>query len=217
MTAPFFVDVERGDPLMRELGYAPEPELMNVRAGASLVLHGYQVPHGQIGKVRQQLSAAGIIFHRPKAAFRLGGALEPWGARWIAHVVGSFLDVAGTATARATFYNTLTQLQEAEESIHETLFCLDRGLYAAFLALPGVTDHSRQLGLLRLLSQRREPEASAYLDERQERELARRLTTGLPPPRMLKLFDMLGEARVNNAQTGRLILRSILAHPRLEL
>jgi hypothetical protein len=217
MSAPFFVDVKRGAPFMRELGYAPEPELMNIRAGGDLVLHGYQIPRGQVGRVRQSLAAAGVIFHRPKALTLLGGELKPWEARWVAHVVGSFLDVAGTASARATFYNTLTELEEAESRIHETLFHLDRGLYAAFLALPGVTDHSRQVGLLRLLSRRREPGGFAYLDERDERELLRRLTAGLPPPRMLKLFGMLRAARVNNARTRRLILRSILAHRRLEL
>jgi hypothetical protein len=217
MTAPFFVDVKRGAPFMRELGYAPAPELMNVRAGADLVLHGYQIPQGKVGKVRQGLSAAGVIFHRPKAFALAGGELKPWEARWIAHVVGAFIDIAGTATARATFYNTLTELQEAESRIHEALFDLDRGLYAAFLALPGVTDHSRQLGLLRLLSRQRQPGVSAYLDERDEAELLRRLLAGLPPPRMLKFFGMLCEARVNNASTRRLILRSILGGRRLEL
>jgi len=214
---PFFVDVDRGDPLMRELGYLPKPELMSVRVGTDLILHGYRVPQGHIRKVRKQLSAAGAIFHRPKSTLFLKDELDPWETRWLAYVVGSFLDVAGTAAARATFYNTMEELEAAEEMVHQNLFGLDRGLYAAFLALFGVTDHTRQLGILRLLSSTEGRGESAFLGEREESELIARLVAGLPPPRMLKLFGMVRQARVNNARTRRLILHTILREPRLEL
>jgi hypothetical protein len=214
---PFFVEVERGDPLMRELGYVPEPELSSIRIGTDIVLNGYQVPRGQIRKVRQQLSAAGVIFHRPKTTLSLADQLAPWESRWIAYLVGSFLDVAGTATARATFYNTLEELSEAEEEVHQSLFDLDRGLYAALLALPGVTDRTRQLGIRRLLGQPEGRGESAFLDDPGESELVEKLLVGFPPPRMLKFFGMVRESRINNARTRRLILRSILAAPRLEL
>jgi hypothetical protein len=217
MNAPFFVEGERGEPLMRELGFMPEPELMNVRAAGGLVLHGYQVPRGQIRRTRMELSHAGLIFHRPKVAGLLGSAVKPWEARWIAHVLGSFLDVAGTATARATFYDSLEDQEAAEYRIHERMFELDRGLYAAFLALPGVSDHTRQVGVLRLLSHPRGGGASRFVDEEEERRLVARVVGSLPTPRMLKLFLMLRQARVNNGRTRRLILRSILGSRQLEL
>jgi len=214
---PFFVEIGRGGLLMRELGYAPEPELMSVRVAANLVLHGYHVPQGQVRKVRKQLSAAGVIFHRPKSTLRLNGDLKPWETRWLSYVVGSFLEVAGTAVGRATFYNTLEELEGAEERVHQSLFGLDRGLYAALLALPGVTDHTRQIGLLRLLGRTEGRGDSAYLGEREEGELVEWLVGSLAPPRRFKFFGMVRQARVNNARTRRLILRTILPAPRLEL
>ncbi|MEK6234343.1 MAG: hypothetical protein N2C14_06505 [Planctomycetales bacterium] len=64
---------------------------------------------------------------------------------------GEFLDTAATATSRATFYNTLAEQEAAVESVHGELFEMDRGVYLAALMLPGLTDFSRQIGVVRLL------------------------------------------------------------------
>ena len=61
-----------------------------------------------------------------------------------------FLDSAGTATNRATHYNTKEEQQAAVNKIHQDLFDIDRGFYAMCLLLP-VTDYTRQLGLGKLL------------------------------------------------------------------
>ncbi len=136
------------------------------------------------------------------------GHLTEGQRRALPAVFGSFLDAAVTATARATYYNTREEQERAVLAAHEALFAVDRGIYAATLLLPGATDYARQLGVRRLLSIVRDGEAVLSLDL--ESEVLRRLVTGLPPQRMLKLFGQLREARVNNARTRKLILRSLL-------
>lgn len=125
-----------------------------------------------------------------------------------------FIDTAATATSRATYYNTRAEQEVAVESVHRELFEMDRGVYAAALMLPGLTDFSRQIGLIRLL---RTPQRSdEWLSATQEMTLVRGLLSALPPQRMLKMFGMLRRDRVNNARTRRMILSTVLGADNLE-
>jgi hypothetical protein len=126
---------------------------------------------------------------------------------------GEFLDTAVTATARATFYNTRAEQEAAVETVHRDLFALERGIYTAALLLPGVTDFSRQMGVVRLL---RTAQADGLLSPEQEGAALRGLLRLLPPQRMLKMFGMLRAERVNNARTRRLMLSSLLGADNLE-
>lgn len=138
-------------------------------------------------------------------------------------VVCSFLDVATTAFGRATHYNTRQEQQAAELAIHTELLQLNRSLYAVMMALPGVTDRSVQVGLKNLLATSWSA-TDAFLNANQERELLNLLIQALPAPRMLKLIDalrvgneQLGIRKANNARTRKLILRTLLGSPRLQL
>ncbi len=127
---------------------------------------------------------------------------------------GEFLDIAATATARATFYNTRAEQQAATEAVHRDLFEMDRGVYAAALMLPGLTDFSRQSGAVRLL--RAGQSRDGWMNPWQEAALLRSLLQTLPPQRMLKMFGVLRSQRVNNARTRRLILSTVLGADKLE-
>ena len=127
---------------------------------------------------------------------------------------GQFLDTAATATSRATYYNTRAEQEAAIESVHGELFELDRGVYAASLMLPGLTDFSRQIGAVRLL--RSAQTSDGWLTTPQEAAIMRGLLRALPPQRMLKMFGMLRKKRVNNSRTRRLILSTVLGADNLE-
>lgn len=131
----------------------------------------------------------------------------------------SFMDTVGTSTGRATFYNSKEEQRAAVEKVHQELFGIERGIYAASLLLPGVNDFSRQVGFARLLDNPR-GEVQAVLTAEQEAKVLTFLCGKLPPQRLLKLFLTFrggnGGKRVNNARTRKLILRSILDNPRLE-
>lgn len=134
--------------------------------------------------------------------------------REVGQKFSAFLDVAGTATGRATFYNTKEEQKNAAVKVHADLFGIDRGIYGMTLLLPGVTDFARQTGLGMLLDQPyQEPSA---LTAEQESKLIAYLVRQLPPQRMLKMFGEFRANKVNNARTRKLILRSILNSPRLE-
>lgn len=126
---------------------------------------------------------------------------------------GSFLDVASTATSRATHYNTKEEQEAATLERHRQLFELDRGIYGLSLLLP-VMDYARQLGIAFFLKNARKGEA--VLDEAQEGILLAHLVQELPPQRMLKMFGELRKNRINNARTRKLILRSLLSSKHLE-
>src|SRR6185369_2781064 len=70
-------------------------------------------------------------------------------------IVVSFLDTATTSLGRATHYNSREEQQRAELLQHDALLWLDRDLYAVLLALPGVTDRARQVGIKNLLGSAR--------------------------------------------------------------
>lgn len=138
-------------------------------------------------------------------------------------IVASFLDAAATSMGRSTHYNTREEQQKAELSVHEALLELDRDLYALLLAMPGVTDRARQVGIKNLLAGPR-GERARILDAALERRLIERLIDELPPQRALKLFEALragsadeGIRKANNARTRKLILRTILSSRRLDL
>lgn len=125
----------------------------------------------------------------------------------------AFVDAAGTATARATYYNTRQEQQRANEAIHAALFDVDRGVYTASLLLPGVTDYTRQTGVVTLLTWQHD--GPSMLSPEEEGEVVSRVCQELPPQRMLKMFETIRKATVNNSRTRKLILRSILGSERL--
>lgn len=143
-------------------------------------------------------------------------------AKIAGEIVTAFLDTATTSFGRATHYNTRDEQQAAELKTHEALFSLERDLYLAFMALPGVTDRARQIGLKKLLGSSRG--GDAFLTGEDERAVLYHLIQNLPPQRMLKLLDALrvgndklGIPKANNARTRKLILRTLLSSRRLQL
>jgi hypothetical protein len=138
-------------------------------------------------------------------------------------IVVSFLDAAATSLGRATHHESRAEQQQAELLAHDALLWLDRDLYAVLLALQGVTDRARQVGIKNLLSTPRDG-GRGLLDDAAERRLIARLADSLPPQRVLKLFEGLrvgsvedGLRKANNARTRKLILRTVLGSARLEL
>ena len=138
--------------------------------------------------------------------------------------VCSFLDIATTAMGRATHYNTRQEQQVAELAAHDALLTVSRDLYTALLALPGLTDRSMQMGMKKLLSTARNGVPAEFLAPGQERAMLYHLIQALPPHRMLKMIEglrvgseELGLKKANNARTRKLILRTLLSSPRLQL
>lgn len=136
--------------------------------------------------------------------------------------VCSFLDTATTSLGRATHYESREKQQEAELKAHADMLRFDRDLYALFLALPGLTDRSGQLGLKNLLGTPRNGQ-STLLTAEMEGLVLQNLVDALPPHRVLKIFDAFrygdkdaGIRKANNARTRKLILRTILDDNRLE-
>lgn len=127
---------------------------------------------------------------------------------------GAFMDTAATATSRATFYNTRAEQEAAIALVHRELFEMERGVYTAALMLPGLTDFSRQTGIVRLLSTPQSFEG--WMSAKQEGAAICKLSQMLPTQRMLKMFGTLRKERINNARTRRLILSSILNADKLE-
>lgn len=125
----------------------------------------------------------------------------------------SYLDVATTATGRGTFYNTKEEQEAAEAAVHEAVWGLNRGLYSLMALLPGASDRTIQKSAQRLLDNPRTEEEGSILSAEQEGKLLAMLVSSLPPHRMVNMFVSFAEARVNNARTRKLILRSILGDP----
>jgi hypothetical protein len=138
-------------------------------------------------------------------------------------IVASFLDAATTSFGRATHDNTREEQQRAELLAHDALLFLDRDLYALLLAMPGVTDRARQVGLKNLLGTPR-VDGPRRLAVDLERRVLAHLAGELPPQRLIKLFEALrfgapeeGIRKANNARTRKLVLRTLFASERLEL
>jgi len=98
--------------------------------------------------------------------------------------VRGFLDIAVAAGGRATFYNTAAEQLAVEASAHARMLELNRAVYAAILAGPGVTDRARQVGVRMLLGRPRTPAAAALLDEPIETMLLARMVAALPVSRV---------------------------------
>jgi hypothetical protein len=128
----------------------------------------------------------------------------------VGRAVLAYLDTIGTATGRDTFYNSRADQEAAETAAHDGCWAVNRGLYAALLALPGVTDRAVQAGVVRLLDNPLGPNDPSFLTFEQETRLVGRLARALPPQRLYKLFGQFADRRVNNRRTRTLILRSIL-------
>ena len=101
-------------------------------------------------------------------------------------LLAGFIDSAATGMARAGFYSAREEQEAGIVALHRKLIAIDRGVYAAVLLLPGVTDYSRQLAVAKLLSTPRN--GHSVLNSDQETWAVRKLTTAMPPPRMLKTF-----------------------------
>ena len=121
----------------------------------------------------------------------------------------NFIDVANTATDRATFYNTKAEQKASVEDIHTQMMSIDRGAYGATLLLNGITDYTMTTGIKNLLSTTKFRDVSS-IDIETETKIVAFLITQLPPQRMLKLYEDLKEKRVNNSRTKKVILMSIL-------
>lgn len=127
----------------------------------------------------------------------------------------NFLDIAGTATNRASYYNTKKEQQDATIAVHDAIFNLDRGLYSTLLLLNGTTDYNRQIGLANLLKS--PVNGDTLLPEEYERKIIDYMTNELNAPRLLRTFIGFKELKINNARTRKLILKSILAESNLPL
>lgn len=128
----------------------------------------------------------------------------------VGRAVLAYLDTVVTATGRETFYNSRADQEAAETRAHDECWAVNRGLYAAILALPGATDRAVQTGVLRLLDSPCTPGDPSFLTFEQETRLVGRLARALPPQRLYKLFGQFAAKRVNNRRTRALILRSVL-------
>lgn len=133
----------------------------------------------------------------------------------IAEVFSRFIDAGTTATNRATFYNSVKEQEAALEAIHDEMFSFDRGVYSLCLILPGLTDYSRQLGMVKLLSSPSQDRKSV-LNDVSEFEVVSSIAKSLPPQRMIKAILKLKNERVNNSRTRRIIFRELLLSPKLE-
>jgi len=120
----------------------------------------------------------------------------------------SFLDAVATATGRATAYNTWQEQEEAEFTLHKSMFKVDRGVYGLTLLLPGVLDRAKQTGIGLLLNNQQD--GTGLLLPEEESKLVSALIRQMPPQRIFKMFVELREQRVNNSRTRKIILRTIL-------
>lgn len=120
-----------------------------------------------------------------------------------------FIDVALTGTGRATHYNTREEQLAAIDTVHDSLFGIDRGVYSMACCL-GELDYTKQKAVFKLLVN---PFTNGTLNPKQEYAILEYLIDTLPIHRALKLFESMAKERVNNTRTRRLILDTILADP----
>lgn len=127
----------------------------------------------------------------------------------------SFVESSVTASSRATFYNSVKEQSDAIKKLHEELLKIERGIYALFMMLPGLTDYTKQTGLRMILSNPYNNPGILTQDE--ETKVLEWIAGSLPPQRMLNSFIELKEVKINNSRTQRVILKTILNSPKLEL
>ncbi len=128
----------------------------------------------------------------------------------------SFLDAAITSTGTETYYNTREEQINALYIVHEAVFAINRGLYAAMLVLPGLLDISRQIGIEKLLKDQTGSNENSMISWQDEQKIIRYIANDIEPQRLFKLFGTLKTNKVNNRRTRRLILTSILSSNKLE-
>lgn len=125
----------------------------------------------------------------------------------------AFLDMSSTATGQKTHYNKRSEQQNAMKDIHNAVFDINRGLYLAMLAMPGVLDISVQQGITRLFEDKKG--SGSILSPNQEAELIKLLSGRLKADRLLKMLGMICDKKVNRSSVRTFILVSILAHRNL--
>lgn len=147
-------------------------------------------------------------------------AVEPSFQAPLKDTLGSFLDITGTATGRATFYNSKEEQEAAEAAVHANLYDFDRHLYGALLTLPGVTERSRVLGLPRLLGHG-DSLGILALDKKREVETENRilatLLDGVSFPRALRALVSLRDVKVNNARSRRIVMQTLFSPRGIEM
>lgn len=132
----------------------------------------------------------------------------------IAKSVEKQLALSGVDMGRATHYATREELDQARNTTHAEMFALDRSLYGCSLCFPGVTDISKQTGVLNMLSN---PwEGTSVLTPDHERMIIDHLVSTMQPNRMIKLFASFPEYGINNARARKTILPFILNSNNLE-
>ncbi len=129
----------------------------------------------------------------------------------VRNAVIAFLDMASTATGQETFYNSKQAQLEAMNSIHDAVFAVNRGLYAAMLTLPGVNDNAIQRGVDKLLGVK-PLDDSSFLTSDQEDIAISVLTRAPYSQRALKMFKMFRDSKTNNAKARNLILNYIFGY-----
>lgn len=130
----------------------------------------------------------------------------------LSKVYPHFLDVAGLATARATHDETKEEVIEATKKVHESIFGIDRGIYGITLALPGVTEFNKQMGMYNLLSHPVNG-SKAIITEDQEFALLSHFVKKLKVTTVLRTFMAIKDNKVNNSRTRRLILKTLFEDP----
>ena len=133
----------------------------------------------------------------------------------ISQAILRFMDAASTSTARATAYNTKEEQNLAQKSIHESVFKIDRGLYGALLLLDGNTDHTKTMGVEKLLSDRTAFDKSS-LEPTIERNILVYLLSHVPVQRMMKMYLNMKKERINNSRSKKIMLYSILGSNSIE-
>lgn len=133
----------------------------------------------------------------------------------VRRVVVSFLDMATTASGKATFYNEKDEQLEAMKQIHEGVFLANRGLYAAMLTLPGLTETSLRFGVAKLLESR-DGQESSLISAEEESKVIDYLARNMSISQLLRIFVFIREERINNSRARKLILRSILGSNSLD-
>jgi len=124
----------------------------------------------------------------------------------------NFIEIGSTATERGTFYDKKEDIIEAVKKSHQTLFEINRGIYAISLLMDGTTDFNKIIGITKLLHSDALKDNS-IIDLAFETRIIQYLTTTLPIQRRLKLFKKIKELKINNSRTRNLILYTIFSEP----
>jgi hypothetical protein len=131
----------------------------------------------------------------------------------VKEAVLAFIDTMMTATGQKTYYNTKKEQQEVLTQVHDAVFTVNRGLYAAMLTLPGVLDRSIQTGVARLFETSYNDES--FLTPENEGVVISHLCGKLPANRLLNMFGEIIDKKICNNASRRFFLRSVIGQKRL--